>query len=497
MHAIAMVIVPVSQRLAGARIAGMYAGKIILAATLVALMAGCAQEDALDRILSRGELVVVSRNSPTTFYRGKSGPTGFEHALARLLADDLGVELNMQPAFSLDDIFQQLQREDADFAAAGLALTGQRQANYPHSVPYSQLKPQVVYVAGTQRPRSIDDLAGMSTLVLAGSSHAESLRTLQQSDVPDLQWQEVAEVDSMELLERVNTGQAQLAIIDSNEFAVQQSLYPRLKIAFDLGSQQDIVWFLPPTADNRRLLAHINDFIRGLQEDGALERLRELHFGHTDGVSRISSHTFTRNMHRSLPPYRELIQQVATEYQLDWRLLAAIAYQESHWNPQAASPTGVRGMMMLTLPTAQEMDVENRLDAAQSLRGGARYLKNIKRRLPNDIYEPDRTWLALAAYNIGMGHLEDARVITDRQGGNPHLWLEIMERLPLLQNSKYYQNARYGYARGLEAVTYVQNIRHYYSILKWQDIPDNKALPPLRSEDYLPSSIRTLGLMAL
>ena len=475
----------------------MYARTFILGALLLCIAAGCARKDALDSIVARGELVVVSRNSPTTFYEGKSGPTGFEYALASLLADDLGVTLTMQPAFSLQDIFAQLQREDADFAAAGLSLTRRREANFPYSAPYSQLKPQVVYVAGTYRPRKLDDLAGMTILVLAGSSHAEALRALQQSELPDLQWQEVTEVDSMELLEQVNAGQAQLAIIDSNEFAVQQSLYPRLKVAFDLGAQQDMVWFLPPTADNRRLLAHINDFIQQLIDDGTLERLRELHFGHTDGVSRISSHTFKRNMRRLLPPHRSLIEQVANEYQLDWHLLAAIAYQESHWNPQAESPTGVRGMMMLTLPTSQEMGVKNRLDAAQSLRGGARYLKNIKRRLPNDIYEPDRTWLALAAYNIGMGHLEDARVITDRQGGDPHLWREVMERLPLLQKARYYQNTRYGYARGLEAVSYVQNIRHYYSILEWQDIPQNKAQPPLRAGDYLPDVLRDIGLPAL
>ena len=234
-----------------------------------------------------------------------------------------------------------------------------------------------------------------------------------------------------------------------------------------------------------------------LQADGTLERLREEHFGHTDGISRISSHTFKRNMRRGLPPYRELIQKVAAEYQLDWHLLAAIAYQESHWNPVAESPTGVRGMMMLTLPTAAEMGVENRLDPAESLRGGARYLKNIKRRLPNDIYDPDRTWLALAAYNIGMGHLEDARVITERRGGDPHLWQDVMESLPLLQKSKYFQNTRYGYARGLEAVTYVQNIRHYYSILQWQDIADNKPLPPIAAEDHLPTEMVGLELKAL
>ncbi|MEH6635709.1 MAG: transporter substrate-binding domain-containing protein, partial [Halioglobus sp.] len=199
--------------------------------SVLSLLGGCARPDALDSIVSSGKMVVVSRNSPTTFYTDKSGPTGFEYALAGLLAQDLGVKLNMQPAFSLAGIFEKLQREEADFAAAGLTLTGLRESSYPHSAAYNQLTPQVVYVAGSFRPRSVDDLAGMSILVLAGSSHAQSLQALQSGGHRELQWREIAEVDSMELLELVNAGEAHLAIIDSNEFAVQQSLYPRLKVA--------------------------------------------------------------------------------------------------------------------------------------------------------------------------------------------------------------------------------------------------------------------------
>ena len=202
-------------------------------------------------------------------------------------------------------------------------------------------------------------------------------------------------------------------------------------------------------------------------------------------------------MRRRLPKYEELIQAVADEYQMDWHLLAAIAYQESHWNPYARSPTGVRGMMMLTLNTAREMSVDNRLDASQSLRGGARYFKKIKRLLPADIAEPDRTWFALAAYNIGRGHLEDARVITERQGGDPDRWIDVKARLPLLQRSKYYRGTRHGYARGSEPVTYVKNIRHYYNIMAWQDISKNRPVPPVAAEDYLPEILRSTRLLAL
>ncbi|MFT4518306.1 MAG: membrane-bound lytic murein transglycosylase F [Halioglobus sp.] len=465
--------------------------------TLSLLLGACEQQDSLDAIQSSGELVVVSRNSPTTYHLGKNGPSGFEFALTGLLAKELGVNLVIEPAFSLQGIFTQLERGEANLAAAGLTLTQQRAAVFPHSQAYYKLIPQVVYVAGTYRPRSLEDLLGMSIVVLASSSHAEALQTLKQQELPDLVWQEINQVDTMELLELVNVGKAQLAIIDSNEFEIQQSLYPRLKVALDLGEEQDMVWYLPPDLDNARLITRINTFIERLQRDGTLDRQRELHFGHTEGISRISSHTFTQQMRKALPPYEPLIKQVANEYQMDWHLLAAVAYQESHWDPKAASPTGVRGMMMLTLPTAREMGVDNRLDAAQSLRGGARYLKNMKRRLPDDIFEPDRTWMALAAYNIGLGHLEDARKLTDAQDGDPHLWREVMDRLPLLQKSKYYKKTRYGFARGLEAVTYVQNIRHYYSILAWQEIPNNKALPPLKMDEYLPDAIKEIGLLSL
>ena len=475
----------------------MYRLLTIVVTLLLLASQGCSRPGSLEQIQADGKLVVVTRNSPTTYYQDKEGASGFEYALVELLAEELGVKLEVDSAFELSGIFQALERGDAHIAAAGLTLTGPRSERFPHSTAYYRLTPQVVYVAGTYRPRRVEDLLGMSIVVLADSSHAETLAGLQEEYGERLIWRGIHGADSMKLLEIVDNGNADLAIIDSNEFSVQQSLYPRLKVAFDLGAEQDMVWYLAPGVANQQLKARIEDFFTRLREDGTLDSLREEHFGHSEGVSRISSHTFIGNMRRKLPKHRELIRRVAAEYQMDWHLLAAIAYQESHWNPVAESPTGVRGMMMLTLPTARELGVKDRLDPVQSLRGGARYFKDIKRRLPRDIYDPDRTWLALAAYNIGMGHLEDARVITERQGGDPHLWRDVMERLPLLQKISYYQNTRYGYARGTEAVTYVQNIRHYYSILEWQEIPDSKPLPPLQTGKYLPEMLKRLELRAL
>lgn len=470
---------------------------LILVAVLLPLLWGCERSDSLAEIRNSGELVVVSRNSPTTYYLDKNGPSGFEYALSSLLAEALQVDLRMETVYNLADLFSKLDRQTANIAAAGLTLTEERRARYPHSIPYYKLTPQVIYVTGNFRPRNLAELAGLKISVLADSSHVEMLKALQKSELPDLQWEEVDEADTTELLERLRDDEAALAIVDSNEFTVQQTLYPRQQVAFDLGREQDMVWYLPPGIDNTRLLAFINDFILRLQKDGTLTRLREKYFGHSEGVTRMNAFEFSKNVEQSLPAYEALIKKIANEYQMDWHLLAAMSYQESHWNPKATSPTGVRGMMMLTKATARELGVDNRLDVVQSLRGGARYLKNIKRRLSKKIREPDRTWMALAAYNIGLAHLEDARILTEKQGGNPNLWPDVMERLPLLQKSQYYKTTRYGYARGREAVTLVQNIRHYYSVLAWQEIPDIQPQPPLRGDDYLPQSIRGLELKAL
>jgi len=151
----------------------------------------------------------------------------------------------------------------------------------------------------------------------------------------------------------------------------------------------------------------------------------------------------------------------------------------------------VRGMMMLTTQTAMEMGVEDRLDPEQSLRGGVRYYRSIRERIPDDIREPDRTWLALAAYNVGMGHLEDARVLTERQGGNPDKWVDVMQRLPLLAREEYHRTVKHGFARGGEPVAFVQRIRHYFDILAYNEIIAQRRKPPQVIADLVPEPLRS------
>ena len=460
------------------------------------MLASCTGPDSLDRIEERGEIVVVSRNGPATYYEDKGGPAGFEYALGSLFAEELGVKLKMEVRHNIAELLESVRRGQVDFAAAGLTVTPDRIGEFSFSHPYFEIQTQAVYVAGTARPRAVEDLYNSRLVILADSSQAELLRSW-QAEHPDLHWQEINDAEASDLLDMVNSGAATFALIDSNEFTANRSFFPKLRSGFDLANTERIAWLFNARADNQRLRERADAFFQRLQADGTLEQIKEQYFGHAWGINQVDSQTFLRRVRQRLPKYEELVRNIAQEYQMDWQLLAAISYQESHWNPYARSPTGVRGMMMLTTNTAREMKVQNRLDATQSLRGGARYFKKIMRLLPGGVSEPDRTWFALAAYNIGRGHLEDARVITERQGGNPDLWTDVKERLPLLQKSKYYRGTRHGYARGSEPVTYVKNIRHYYNILAWQDINKNRPLAPIVVEDYVPEVLKTSRLSAL
>ncbi len=471
---------------------------LVLLASISGWLTGCGPTgEPLDAIQARGELRFITRNSPTTYYLGRDGPRGFEYDLAAALATRLDVELVVIQAFTLDEMFQALERGEADIAGGGLTLTPWRVERYPASQAYAHQTPQLIYKAGETRPRTVEDLEGMTVAVLADSSHEQLLEKLAADGHDGLKWQSIMTNDPLELLMRVVDDRVDVAIADSRDFFVQQNLVPRLKVAFDLGSEQEVVWYLGRNARESALMLAVNEHLQRSLQEGRIDALSQHYFDRDDTISRIDSQTFVTRVREDLNDYRQLIEIVAREQNLPWELLAAISYQESHWDPNATSRTGVRGMMMLTRGTAKEMGVTNRTDPGQSLRGGARYFRKLRRRLPDDIHEPDRSWLALAAYNIGMGHLEDARVLAERRGGDPHRWEDVMNALPLLEESAHYATVRYGYARGMEAVRYVQNIRHYYNILRWQTARTRRPTPPTDVQELLPPPLQALSLPAL
>lgn len=451
----------------------------------LALLAGCGSSDHLQEIRDSGVLRVITRNGPTTYYQDRGGPTGFEYELAERFADYLGVKLQIETEPSLDVLFDNLSRRRVDLAAAGLAITADRQQAFEFGPSYMDIDQLVLTRSDRPTPLGVADLKGLRIHLIAGSAAAEALRRHREQN-PDLKWEESRDVETVDLLDQLDGGEIDATVINSNEFLANRAFYPNLRPAFRLGEPSRLAWVLVRDPRNAALIRELEKFFATLRSEGRLEQMIERYYTQSASSDPGDTATFTDKMQTTLPRYREMLEQVADDYDLDWRLLAAISYAESEWKPTATSPTGVRGLMMLTNVTAREMGIRNRVDPLQSLRGGARYFKSVRQSIEDDVQEPDRTWLALAAYNIGMGHVDDARLITERQGKDPDKWADVKEFLPLLQKHQWYERTRNGYARGKESVRYVQSIRYYYNLLTWTDVAKQRTPPRKSTEQYLP-----------
>jgi len=450
---------------------------------LAALVGTCSSTPPLlQQIIHTGELRVVTRMAPTTYYIGEDGPEGPEYDLVQGFANRLGVELKVETVESVSEIMPLLLAGDAHMAAAGLSATEARRSYLDFSYPYLDVDMHLIYKLGTGRPRSVEDIIGKRIEVVADSSHSQMMEALSEA-YPDLTWSQNADVEVVDLLEKVSEQEIDFTIADSSDFNIQRHFYPEIRVALDLEVDDRVAWAVRKE-DGASLLEAADNYLIDADRTGMLAQVEDRYFGHTEEFDYVGTMRFTRHVASRLPRYRDAFQEAGNDTAIDWRLLAAIGYQESHWRSKAVSPTGVRGIMMLTRATAAYLDIEDRIDPINSIFGGARYFSIQHDRLPDSIVEPDRTWFALAAYNVGYNHVMDARQIVEWQGGDPDTWVDVSEALPLLAKRRWYERVPYGYARGWEPVLYVNNIRSYYNIMLWmsdeelngEDVDDTQEL---------------------
>jgi membrane-bound lytic murein transglycosylase F len=309
------------------------------------------------------------------------------------------------------------------------------------------------------------DLVGRTVEMVPDSPLAAELRAMK----PPVNIAEVDVPNDIDLLARIAEGQSALAVTDSAHFDVAVNFYPDIDVAFELPSSVSYAWSFPTESDVLRRKA--DEFLARIRADGTLARIHDRYYGHIKRVGANGMAQFLEYMRTRLPHYRAEFHQAQILTGIDWRLLAALAYQESNWDPLATSPTGVRGMMMLTEDTADRMHVGNRLDVHQSIGAGSRYLADLVDAMDSDVREPDRTWLALAAYNLGPGHFNGARAIAKGLKRDPASWYEMKKVLPLLARPEYYARLKSGRARGGEAVIMVENIRNFYDVLSRFEAP--------------------------
>lgn len=435
------------------------------------------EQNRFSQIQQSQTLKVGMINHPLSYFIGAEGATGIEYELAKAFADYLGVKLSIETYRNSQQLFSALENNEIDIVAAGLLYQTAQSDKFQIGPSYYSASWQVVYQKGTQRPYAIKDLTAPLT-VPAGSSVLPILEKLRQQN-PNLKWTINEQATQEELMIQVAEGKIPYTVGISVDVSATQHIKPNVAVGFDLTDEQPVVWYLANSSYSE-LQAALLDFMHNANETGLITRIEEKYFNYLSRFDYVDSQSYLNAIKNTLPKYQPLFEKYRGNF--EWQMLAAIAYQESHWDPDATSPTGVRGMMMLTKDTAERMKISNRTDPEQSIKAGAEYLQLLIDQLPQTIPTEDRIWYALSAYNMGFGHLIDVRRLTKQLGGDPDNWLDVKKNLPLLAEKRYYNQLKYGYARGYEAFQYVENIRRYYnSLISYQRVNEQITVSPQES----------------
>ncbi|KAB2314000.1 membrane-bound lytic murein transglycosylase MltF [Betaproteobacteria bacterium SCN2] len=420
------------------------------------------------------ELVVSVPYGPATFYLDPEGkPAGYTYDVVQAFAAKHDWTVKWQETQSYSAPFASLRNQESHLVAANLIAASVDELQLLPGPMLFETRVVVVTRYPVPKIRNLADLARLKIGVALGAGHISLLDSARRK-YPKLKWTVLEDIFPEGLLAKLDENEFDAVVVNEQDFDLARNQYPALRIAYELSRQEPVVWALPHDI-RKSLLAKLNRFFIEARRDGTLRQIYERHYGHVKRLEPAHAEGILMRRLSILPRYRSLFHTAQEQTALDWRLLAAIGYQESKWDPYATSPTGVRGLMMLTGDTADRMGVTDRLDARQSILGGSKYLVLLKDTLPDRIAEPDRTWLALAAYNQGIGHLEDARRIAQSKGMDPDSWADVKQTLPLLARGGYEKVTKYGYARGGEAVIFVESIRNYYDILLRLE-PEHKPL---------------------
>lgn len=416
----------------------------------------------LAQIIQRNELRVVTRNNANCYYEYRNQPMGFEYDLAKAFADRLGVRLVVIVADQWEGLLPAVLNGSADIVAANMTATPKRKSQVAFSKGYLQIRQQIITHRNNNSVSSMADLEGRTVHVRRGTSYQERLEVLNSAGI-GIRIKLVPDIPTEELIRQVADGQIEITVADSHIALLNRRYYPKAVMAAPLGGPEMIGWAVHPEAI--ALLNRINAFFDEIKTNGRFDRIQARYFSNVEQFDFVDLNAFHRRLKTRLPRYMKTIRSASDDAGMDWRKIAAQMYQESHFRPRARSRANAHGLMQLTHPIARAYGVKSIYDPNQNIRAGVRMMKDLVAHFDKAVF-PDRWYLALAAYNVGIGHVQDARDLARQRNLDPNRWASLKETLPLLRFRKYYKHARYGYCRGTEPVAYIRQILVYYDILK-------------------------------
>lgn len=425
------------------------------------------RETTINKIKKGGVLNVVLLNSASTYYIGSDGPKGFEYDLLDAYAKHLGVKLNITTANTIKEAIELSKNPNIHITSAALSKTKEREKTFNFGPSYFEAQEQVICNRGMlsdgRFPTNVDDLSGLKIVVGEDTSHSETIEQLKR-DGYDINATYTSEYSTEELIAQVDSNEIDCTIVDSNIYALNQRYFQKIALAFDISSRAQQAWVLAP--DSQRLKEDMYTWLNGFNQSGEMTRLKDHYYSYVLFFDYYDTVVFSERIKSRLPKYKKYFEEASLKYGIPFSVLAALSYQESHWSSSAVSQTGVKGLMMLTQATADHHGVKDRVDPEQSILGGAKHLNLMIQSISKEIPEEDRMKFALAAYNIGLGHIFDAQKLAQQIGLNQNSWMDLKTVLPLLSQKKHYKTLKHGYARGSEAVKYVDAVYDYSNILQ-------------------------------
>jgi membrane-bound lytic murein transglycosylase F len=438
--------------------------KLIIIFVMSILLQACDQAEYVDSIVSleeikqRGKLIVLTTNTPTTYYFNRDNQlTGPEFDMTQAFAKSLQLDVEYKVYDSTKNLLIALRNNEGDIAASALTINEQRKKEFDYGPVYQTTNEIIVCHRNDKKIKNKKELNRLDVVIAADTTFIESLKAY-----PELSWTANHDLNTTDLIELVAQNKIQCTISDSILYNIERRYHIEIQNKFTLAKESQLAWML--NKNNDGLKQAVNNWFDQYKENNELAYMLERYYGYVEIFDYVDIHKFLKRIETRLPQYKKYFIDAAIKNGVEPSLLAAQSYQESHWNTKAKSPTGVRGIMMLTQPVAKSLGVTNRLDAKQNIYAGAKFLAKMKKMVEH-VSEPDRTWLALAAYNVGRGHFRDAQALARKLNKNPDRWYDMKEVLPLLSQKKYHKDLRYGYARGNEPVRYVTRIRSYDALL--------------------------------
>jgi membrane-bound lytic murein transglycosylase F len=391
---------------------------------------------------------------------------GFEYDLAKEFADYLGVRLKVKIAENWEGMIQQIKNGSAALIAAGMTVTSKRQKQAAFSDGYMDIQQHLISHRRGPKIKKMEELSGRTIHVRAASAYQERLEELQKQGFKfTIELHD--DLPTEELIQRVASGEIELTIADSNIARLHRRHHPGAIIAGSISDLRQLGWAMHPQA--HQLRQKVNSFFAAIKENGRFEEIYNKYYGKIGDFDYVDLKTFHRRIRTRLSRYSPFIKAAAKEHGFDWRLIAAQIYQESHLNPRAKSRAGAKGLMQLLPNTARSLDIKDVYNPVENINAGVQHLKNLYNHF-DKAQGNDRLLIALAAYNIGQGHMGDAQRLAVKMNLDPNLWESLKKTLPLLRYRKYYKDSKYGYCRGTQPIMYIKQIMIYYDILKRQGI---------------------------